>query len=93
MSIRNAASVDNSIGSRAIYVAPDNRGEITCCDNRGHTRSRIDPNATYPSPIEASILLLFSSGLSVNLFEHSSCSPVFLNVQLISRARFINGPA
>ena len=69
MSIRNAASVDNSIGSRAVYVAPDNRGEITRCDNRGHTRSRIDPNAAYPSPIEASILLLFSSGLKANFFE------------------------
>jgi len=69
MSIRNAASTDNTVGSRAVYVAPDNRGEITCCDNRGHTRSRINPNAAYPSPIEASILLLFSSGLMTNLFE------------------------
>jgi len=33
MSIRNAASTDNSVGSRAVYVAPDNRGEITRCDN------------------------------------------------------------
>ena len=69
MSIRNAASTDNSVGSRAMYVTPDNRGEITCCDNRGHTWSRINPNATYPSPIEASILLLFLSGLEANLFE------------------------
>ena len=37
MSIRNAASTDNTVGSRAVYVAPDNRGEITRCDNRGHT--------------------------------------------------------
>jgi len=69
MSIRNAASTDNSVGSRAVYVTPDNRGEITRCDNRGHTRSRINPNAAYPSPIEASILLLFSVGLKANLFE------------------------
>jgi len=69
MSIRNAATADNSVGSRAVYVTPDNRGEITCCDNRGHTRSQVDPSATYPSPIEASILLLFLSGLKANLFE------------------------
>jgi len=69
MSICNAATLDNSVGSRAVYVAPDNRGEITRCDNQGHTQSQIDPNATYPSPIEASILLLFSCGLSANLFE------------------------
>jgi len=52
-----------------MYIAPNNRGEITCCDNQGHTWSRIDPNAAYPTPIEASILLLFSSGLRANLFE------------------------
>jgi len=69
MSIRNAASTDNSVGSRAVYVAPDNQGEITCCDNRGHTQSRIDPNAAYPTPIEASVLLLFLDGLKANLFE------------------------
>jgi len=69
MSICNAASVDNSVGSRAVYVAPDNRGEITRCDNRRHSKSRIDPSAEYPGPIEASVLLLFSSGLNANLFE------------------------
>jgi len=69
MSIRNAASVDNSVGSRAVYVAPDNRGEITRCDNRRHSKSRIDPAAEYPGPIEASVLLLFSSGLNANRFE------------------------
>jgi len=69
MSIHNAATVDNSVGSCAMYVAPDNRGEITCCDNRGHTRSRVDPNERYPEPVEASILLLFSSGLNANHFE------------------------
>jgi len=69
MSIRNVASVDNSVGSRAVYVAPDNRGEITRCDNRRHSKSQIDPTAEYPGPIEASVLLLFSSGLNANLFE------------------------
>ena len=69
MSICNAASLDNSVGSHAVYIAPNNWGEITRCDNWGHTRSRIDPNAAYPTPIEASILLLFSSGLNANLFE------------------------
>jgi len=69
MSIRNAASVDNSVGSRAVYVAPDNRGEITRCDNRRHGKSRINPSAEYPGPIEASVLLLFSDGLNANLFE------------------------
>ena len=69
MSIRNAASLDNSVGSHAVYVAPNNQGEITHCDNRGHMRSWINPNAAYPSPIEARILLLFSSGLKANLFE------------------------
>jgi len=69
MSIRNAASVDNSVGSRAVYVAPDNRGEITRCDNRRHSKSRIDPSAEYPGPIEASVLLLFSGGLNANRFE------------------------
>ena len=69
MSIHNAASVDNSVGSHAVYVAPDNRGEITRSDNRRHSKSRIDPTAEYPGPIEASVLLLFSSGLNANLFE------------------------
>jgi len=69
MSIHNAASTDNSVGSHAVHVAPDNQGEITCSDNQGYTWSQIDPNAAYPNPIEASILLLFSSGLKANLFE------------------------
>jgi len=69
MSICNAATTDNSVGSRAVYVAPNNRGEITRCDNRCHTRSQIDPNERYPEPVEASILMLFSSGLKANLFE------------------------
>jgi len=69
MSIRNAATVDNSVGSRAVYVAPDNHGEITRCDNRRHSKSRIDPTANYPGAIEASVLLLFLDGLKANLFE------------------------
>ena len=69
MSIHNAATVDNSVGSCAVYIAPDNRGEITRCDNQPHSQSRIDPNGAYPSPVEASILLLFSSGLRANKFE------------------------
>jgi len=68
MTIRNAATVDNSVNSHATYIAPDNRGEITHCDNQGHTWSQIDPNAAYPTPVEASILLLFSCGLEANCF-------------------------
>jgi len=71
MSIRNVATLDNSIGSCAMYVTPNNRGKITCCDNQGHMQSWIDPNAAYPSPIKASILLLFSCGLVANLFEQT----------------------
>ena len=73
MSIHNAASADHSVGSRAVYIAPDNRGEITHCDNRQHSKSQIDPSAEYPRPIEASVLLLFSSGLNANLFEQIMC--------------------
>jgi len=69
MSIHNAATVDNSVGSRAIYVAPNNRGEITRCDNCQHSKSRINPTAEYPRAIEASVLLLFLCGLDVNRFE------------------------
>ena len=73
MSICNVATVDNSVGSRAIYVTPDNRGEISWCDNRRHSKSWIDPTAEYPRAIEASVLLLFSSGLKANLFEQIMC--------------------
>jgi len=73
MSIRNAATVDNSVGSCAVYITPDNHGEITRCDNCQHSKSRIDPTAEYPGAIEASVLLLFSSGLKANLFEQIMC--------------------
>jgi len=69
MSICNVATVDNSVGSHAIYITPDNQGEITWCDNRQYSWSWIDPNEAYPSPVEASILLLFSSGLRANHFK------------------------
>jgi len=62
MSIHNAATVDNSIGSHAMYIAPNNWGEITQCDNHQHTRSQIDPNEAYPTPIEASLLLSLGQG-------------------------------
>jgi len=39
MLICNAATVDNSVGSCAIYVTPDNQGEITRFDNQQHTQS------------------------------------------------------
>jgi len=59
MTICNVATVDNSVGTHAIYVAPDNCGEITRFDNWQHTQSRIDPNAKYPRAIKASLLFLF----------------------------------
>ena len=69
MSIHNAATVDNSVSSRAMYVTPNNHGEITRYDNRQHTRCRINPNEKYPEPVKASILLLFLSGLNANWLE------------------------
>jgi len=55
MSMRNVASPDlGDVGSRAVFVAPDNWGDITRWDNRRHTTSRTDGVGAYPQPLEVS---------------------------------------
>jgi len=55
MSMRNVASPDlGDVSSRAVFVAPDNWGDITRWDNRRHTTSRIDGVGAYPQPLEVS---------------------------------------
>jgi len=55
MSMRNVASPDlGDVGSRAVFVAPDNWGDITHWDNRRHTTSRTDGVGAYPQPLEVS---------------------------------------
>jgi len=53
MSMHNVASPDTGdIGSHAVFVAPDNWGDITHWDNRQHTTSRIDGAGPYPEPLK-----------------------------------------
>ena len=54
MSMRNVASPDGDIGTRAVFLAPDNWGLVTRYDNRRHTSSRIDGAGAYPEPLEVS---------------------------------------